>query len=146
MDDRTLEIKRRLSALESERKSLLAELVELQSQSSAPPLLGNPVSQSPPLTPAEKISLFLQLFRCRKDVHRRFWQSPKTGKSGYSPVCGNEWGKGVCLKPQVKCSECPARSLARLDSSVAAGHLQGQAVIGTYAIRQDDTLILIISR
>jgi hypothetical protein len=55
----------------------------------------------------EKIALFRSLFRGREDVLPRRWENPKTGKTGYSPVCRNEWVRGVCGKPQVKCSECP---------------------------------------
>jgi hypothetical protein len=55
-------------------------------------------------TPSEKISLFRELFRGREDVYPNRWES-KTGKSGYSPACGNEWSM-VCKKPQIKCSDC----------------------------------------
>ena len=50
--------------------------------------------------PQKKIALFRSLFRGREDVYARRWQSIKTGKSGYSPACGNEWQPGVCPKPK----------------------------------------------
>lgn len=37
--------------------------------------------------PEEKIKLFMSLFRGRDDVYAKRWESNKTGKSGYSPVC-----------------------------------------------------------
>lgn len=43
------------------------------------------------LTPQQKISLFRSLFKGREDVFARRWHSIKTGKSGYQPVCMNEW-------------------------------------------------------
>ena len=46
-------------------------------------------------SPQDKINLFMSLFRGREDVYAKKWQS-KEGKSGYSPVCMNEWSKGVC--------------------------------------------------
>lgn len=46
----------------------------------------------------ERISLFRSLFRGRDDVYARLWVSRKTGKSGYSPVCKNEWVHRICQK------------------------------------------------
>jgi len=39
----------------------------------------------------QRIKLFRNIFRGREDVYARLWISKKTGKSGYSPVCKNEW-------------------------------------------------------
>jgi hypothetical protein len=49
--------------------------------------------------PEAKIALFRALFRGREDVYPRRFESRKTGKTGYQPVCGNEWVQGVCEKP-----------------------------------------------
>lgn len=38
----------------------------------------------------EKIALFRSLFRGREDVYPRRFESTKTGKKGYLPVCQNE--------------------------------------------------------
>ena len=48
--------------------------------------------------PELKIALFRSLFRGREDAFARRWQSAKTGKSGYSPACGNEWQTGACTE------------------------------------------------
>ena len=56
--------------------------------------------------PAEKIALFRSLFHGREDVYARRWQSVKTGKSGYSPACANEWKPSVCPKPKGSCKDC----------------------------------------
>ena len=47
----------------------------------------------------EKIKLFKSLFQGRQDVFARRFESAKTGKSGYQPVCENEWKavKIICV-------------------------------------------------
>jgi hypothetical protein len=56
-----------------------------------------------------KIALFRSLFRGREDIYPRRFESRKTGKAGYAPACANEWVRGVCEKPRIKCAECPNR-------------------------------------
>lgn len=95
-------------------------------------------------TPGEKIHLFRSYFRGREDVFARRWYSSKTEKSGYSPVCANEWRYGVCIKPKGKCSKCENRVPVPLDDAVFFRHLRGKAahgedVIGLYPILSDDT-------
>lgn len=50
--------------------------------------------------PEEKINLYLSLFKGRKDVYAKRWEK-SDGKSGYTPVCLNEWNKEFCEKPRV---------------------------------------------
>jgi superfamily II DNA or RNA helicase len=92
-----------------------------------------------PTTAEEKISLFRQLFRGRNDVFPLLWISSKTGRKGYSPACGNEWVRGVCGKPRVKCSECPNQAFLPLTDQVIINHLQGRHIIGVYPLLQDET-------
>ena len=66
-------------------------------------------NRSFPSTSKEKIGLFLDLFRGRTDVYPKRWVNSK-GTKGYSPACANEWVRGVCEKPRVKCGECPNRA------------------------------------
>src|SRR6266478_4938215 len=56
-------------------------------------------------TPSAKIALFRSLFRGREDVYPRRFESRKTGRSGYQPACANEWVRGICEKPRVKCAD-----------------------------------------
>jgi hypothetical protein len=56
-----------------------------------------------------KIALFRSLFRGREDVYPRRFESRKTGEAGYAPACANEWVRGICEKPRIKCAECPNR-------------------------------------
>lgn len=91
----------------------------------------------------ERVSLFHSLFRGRDDVFARRWFSKATGKSGYQPVCANEWRHGICDKKTYKCSDCPNRELSPLTSGDIYRHLEGrdengQDVIGLYPIMSDN--------
>lgn len=74
------------------------------------------------LTPQQKISLFRSLFKGREDVFARRWHSMKTGKSGYQPVCMNEWTP-LCDKKKYKCTECPNRKFSELTDDDIYRHL-----------------------
>ena len=95
--------------------------------------------------PAAKIELFRSLFRGREDVYPRRFESRRTGKSGYAPACGNEWIRGVCEKPRIKCTDCPNRRFLPVTDEVVGRHLSGRDdrgfdfVMGVYAILQDET-------
>ena len=95
---------------------------------------------------ADKIALFRSLFRGREDVFPRRWENPKTGKAGYAPACRNEWVRGVCGKPQVKCGECPNQAFIPVGDDVLRSHLAGKAsgrpadfTVGVYPMLQDET-------
>ncbi len=63
-------------------------------------------------SPSEaKIALFRSLFRGREDVYPRRFESRRTGKSGYAPECANEWVRGICEKPRIRCAERRGRVL-----------------------------------
>ena len=107
------QIRARLAANEAERRELEAALRDLVSRSSAaaanyssPAIADAPrvIAASPTV---QKIALFRRLFAGRHDVFPVRWGNSKTAKSGYAPACANEWVKGICGKPQVKCGECP---------------------------------------
>lgn len=141
-DDEIRSIENRLSALDQERSALLIDLKNLRSQrdSQKPAiLLGRPTLMKTPESNEEKTDLFLTLFRGRESVYPKRWENTKTGKQGYSPVCENEWVKPICDKPKIKCADCCHQKFSALNSSAVATHLRGQATIGTYAIREDDT-------
>ncbi len=95
--------------------------------------------------PAAKIKLFRSLFRGREDVYPRRFQSRKTGKAGYAPACANEWIRGVCEKPRIKCTDCPNRRFLQITDEVVGWHLSGRDdrgldfVMGVYAMLQDET-------
>ena len=91
-----------------------------------------------------KIRLFRKIFSGREDVFARRWYSKTTGKSGYQPVCENEWAEGICDKKAYKCSACPNRKLLPLSDRAVYNHLAGKDeygrdVIGIYPMLPDDT-------
>ncbi len=93
---------------------------------------------------AEKIGLFRSLFRGREEVHARRFTSTKTGKSGYAPVCGNEWVKGICEKPRIKCADCTCQKYLPVTDEVVRWHLSGkdaqgrEFVLGVYPMLLDE--------
>lgn len=91
------------------------------------------------LTTDQKVGLFMRLFRGRTDVFPLRWESKKTGKSGYSPACLNEWAAGLCDKPRIKCADCDNRVLRPLTEVIVYDHLAGNHTIGVYPLLADDT-------
>ncbi len=92
----------------------------------------------------EKILLYRSLFCGREDVFARRWYSKTTEKSGYQPVCENEWADGLCDKRKYKCSVCPNRKLSPLTDEDIYKHLEGKDyygrdVIGIYPMLIDET-------
>ncbi len=106
-------------------------------------LISEPVDQRS--SPEAKIALYRSLFRGREDVYPRRFESRKTGRSGYAPACANEWVRGVCEKPRIKCAECPNRRFLPITDDVVRWHLSGADaegqpfVAGVYPLLQDET-------
>ena len=126
-----------LYAENEELKALLAEhgitlprkaSVELALSEASPALL----------SPDAKVKLFRRLFHGREDVYPIRWESKKSGKPGYSPVCANEWVHGVCEKPRIKCSECTHSQFEPVTDRVIVQHLKGEITAGVYPVLSDD--------
>ncbi len=109
---------RQRAVAERELQRLESELAAIdQTGSDAPSDLvvaGTPV----PATPAEKVALFRSLFRGRHDIYPTLWVNAKSGRTGYAPACGNEWVRGVCEKPRVRCGECPNQAFLSVSDRV----------------------------
>ena len=148
-------LKERIRELEQENKRLRFILDKIEPPAVRPASPETPVNTAISVdreqtevfnkyrSPQEKIALFRALFRGREDVFARRWQSVKSGKSGYVPVCANEWKVGVCLKPRGNCGSCERRESVPLSDTVLDGHLRGRDllerdVIGIYPILPDD--------
>lgn len=91
----------------------------------------------------ERVAIFHSLFKGREDVFARRWFSKTTAKSGYQPVCINEWRRGVCDKKKFKCADCPNRHFSPLTYQDLYRHLEGRDenccdVVGLYAIMPDN--------
>jgi superfamily II DNA or RNA helicase len=152
-DDITRQIgilKNRLTALDQERSEVadrLRGLERTRAESAVvrPPTLSARVTMES--STSEKIALFRSLFRGREEVFPRRWENQKTGKAGYSPVCRNEWVRGVCGKPQVRCGECPNQAFVPFGDDVIWSHLTGKAAgsaadftAGIYPMLPDETV------
>ena len=94
---------------------------------------------------SDKIALFRSLFRGRADVYPLRFESRKTGKAGYAPACANEWVRGLCEKPKIKCADCPNRRFLPVTDDVIRRHLSGRDelgrdfVVGVYPMLLDET-------
>ena len=149
--DEIAAIQQQLEALDRERNRLISRLDQLKQVAINPdrPQPAKPtITNSSPAT--EKVALFRRLFGGRTDVFPARWENPKTGRSGYAPVCANEWVRGVCGKPQVKCGDCPNKAFIPVTGDVIECHLRGEDrvrpngrggdfVAGVYPLFFDDT-------
>ena len=96
-------------------------------------------------SPECKVALFRTLFRGRDDVYPRRFENPRTGKSGYAPACGNEWVRGLCEKPRIKCALCSHQCFLPVTDDVIRWHLSGEDeagrgfVMGIYPMLLDET-------
>ncbi len=107
------ETKEELTKLDARRVELLKQITELQQEKvsfldgqETPPQLAGLPSVTNQSSQEAKISLFRSLFRGREDVYPKRFESLKTGKAGYQPVCRNEWVSGICEKPKIRCDKC----------------------------------------
>lgn len=121
-----------------EEMDKLKALLNDRNSVTAPPIVKSYLSLE------EKVDVFRNLFKGREDVFARRWYSRTTGKSGYQPVCRNEWDRQLCDKKRYRCTECPNRLFKALEYEDIYRHLEGkspdgQDVIGAYAILADHT-------
>ncbi len=144
-------IRQQLHALDQERQRLAARLKELQrtlAEQPRAPAAKRAVTNSSPA--AGKIALFRRRFAGRTDAFPVRWENPKTGRLGRAPACANEWVRGVCGKPQIRCGECPSQAFIPMTSDVIECHLRGEDrvrpngrggdfVAGVYPLFFDDT-------
>ena len=145
LQDELARVEARLKDLERESMEARARIKALRAQLSPPPY--NRVYQitTPPhpavreMSAPDKLALFRQLFRGREDVFARLWVNPKKQTKGYAPACANEWIRGVCEKPRVKCGECPNQAFLPWDDQTILNHLQGRHVVGVYPLLTDET-------
>ena len=125
----------RLAEIDEERDRLARHIAELKDRLSS---IGNSAQQghravqqtilpttSGPSTSAEKVALFMDLFRGRADVYPKRWVNTKKDTKGYSPACGNEWARGLCDKRKVKCGECPNQAFLPVTEKTIHDHFQG---------------------
>jgi len=129
-DTRRAELLAQITALQREK----AELLPVQEAPSPSASLPSVTNQSPQ---EAKIALFRGLFRGREDVYPKRFESLKTGKVGYHPVCRNPWVE----KPEL-------REFLPVTDDVVRNHLLGMDpqdrfgrdfTIGVYPMLLDET-------
>jgi len=153
--DQMSALKDRMAVLGQEFAEMAVRLAALEQGRALPPVApaapdGGPMGPAGGITKdsstATKIALFRSLFRGREDVFPRRWESATTGKAGYAPACRNEWVRGVCGKPAVKCGDCPHQAFIPVADDVVRGHVQGRMpgmsgdfTAGVYPLLPDET-------
>lgn len=91
------------------------------------------------LTPQEKLDIYKNLFKGRGDVFAVRWENKDKTKTGYTPVCLNEWQRGVCIKlNKGKCKDCENQKYAPLSESYLEQHLRGLKIYGIYPLLDDN--------
>jgi hypothetical protein len=50
-----------------------------------------------PMTTEDRVALSMDLVRGRRDVYPKLWINATKGNKSYSPACGNEWVRGLCV-------------------------------------------------
>ena len=148
------EIEAKLANLDHHRNQLLDELTQLrqlniQKDSPAQLMLNiQGIKVNNQSSQEEKIRLFRSLFKGREDVFPRRFENSKTGKSGYAPVCRNEWQAGICQKPKIACQECNFRAFVQVSDEIIRNHLMGidpndrfgrDFTIGVYPLLADES-------
>ena len=135
-------ILQRLADLEAERTELEKQLVSIEEN--AVESISFPTDRSE-LSAEAKIKLFRSLFRGRTDVFPIRWENAKTLKSGYAIACENEWVRGICNKPRVKCSACEHKAFLPVTDDIIRFHLTGRDArqrplcAGVYPMLPDET-------
>ncbi len=127
-----------ITQLEALERALLKEAAGETPFASGPVTMASPTS--------EKVALFRNLFRGRDDVYPHRWENFSSGKAGYAPTCRNEWVRGVCAKPQVKCGECFNQAFVPINDAAIQSHLAGAGpsesanlTLGVYPLLPDET-------
>jgi superfamily II DNA or RNA helicase len=136
---RTIEV--RLLELERERESLLERKQALILTKSS--IQDLPDQRAQPLSTQQKVDLFRSIFRGREEVHAVRWENNQ-GRHGYALACDNEWKKGLCHKPKIKCGECRSQAFQPLDHEALYEHLTGQRIAGLYPLLDDDKTWLLV--
>ncbi|HUF99215.1 MAG TPA: DEAD/DEAH box helicase family protein [Ilumatobacter sp.] len=84
-------------------------------------------------TVGDKLALYRSLFGGRTDVYAHRWETPTTGKSGWSPAVRGGWSS----------KNKRNREYLPLTDDVFASHLRGEASIGIYPLLPGDTCTLL---
>ena len=133
-------IRERLARLDAERAELEQRLTGLACARLPAPKSARRRGQiANPSPTRDKIALFRSRFAGREDVYSRCWENAGKDKAGYAPVCANEWQRGVCHTPRVRCRACPNQAFVPITDEAVKGHLRGRHTLSVYPMLTDDT-------
>lgn len=128
-------MEREIAALRAENKRL-TRLLDLRGQDIRP----DSEQLTAPLRPpglvtrhsesADKIALFMDLFRARRDGHAVRWENERLGTKGWTPAAVGGWRKGM---------RWATASRIPLTEQVVRDHLEGKKFIGLYPMFVDNT-------
>ncbi|WP_255557225.1 DEAD/DEAH box helicase [Paeniglutamicibacter sp. Y32M11] len=120
--------------LENARLRKLLSLGQAEARSAAPAqaelALRSPGPVNAKSSEAEKIALFMDLFRVRTDVFALRWESPTEGRSGWVPAVSGGWRKWM---------DRNTANYTRLTPNEIEAHLRGTQHIGFYPLSERDT-------
>ena len=138
---------RELSALRDELGRLrvenvrLSRLLDLRGQDTTPlseqlavPMAPGMVTMASPV--ADKLALYGDRFRARRDVYAVRWENRRAGTSGWMPSVAGRWRKGM------------DRRFVRylpLTPEVIAAHLVGDVFIGLYPLLSDNSCWFLVA-
>jgi hypothetical protein len=144
LDDAIAEAAAELADLDARRTAAAERLAALSEQRSRDaveaPAPDGPSAEWPA---AHKVELFRSLFRGRDDAFAVRWENTAKERSGYAPRCSNEWKRGICEKPRVRCGACPNQAFLEPGAAEVLAHLRGRQVMGIYPLLADETCWLL---
>ena len=142
-------IRRRLADLDAERVSLERELETLEQKlifdrhqaerSSFADALSPTTRRRPRKSSCSAVCSPVVPMFFRSDGKQKGWALRLFA------ACSNEWAKGICGKPKVKCGECPHQAFIPPSEDIIEKHLRGgdarsgDFVAGVYPLLQDET-------
>ena len=125
--EKIIKLRKRSDEIEAEKQEILEKILNLEKlslkQNKDSEYLGIKALSQTPKSPQDKIKLFHRLFVCRTSVFPKLWINQNKNTKGYSPACNNEWIRGVCNKPRIKCSDCNNQNFIPLNEHIINDHL-----------------------
>nr|WP_254456052.1 DEAD/DEAH box helicase [Paeniglutamicibacter quisquiliarum] len=119
-------LRKLLSLGVSEARAAAPAQGELALRPSGPVTAGSPE--------AEKIRLYMDLFRTRTDVFALRWENAAEGKAGWVPAVPGGWRKWM---------DRESAAYTKLTPSEVEGHLRGRQHIGLYPLTARDTCFFV---
>lgn len=134
------ELRAELARLRAEN-ARLSRLLDLQGQDTSPvseqlavPVSPGMVTMASPVS--DKLALYGDLFRARRDVYAVRWENRRAGTSGWMPAVAGGWRKAMDRRS--------ARYLP-LTPEVIAAHLVGDVFMGLYPLLNDSSCWFLVA-